>query len=282
MELGLKGKTVLVTGGSKGIGRATARAMAAECARVMICSRSAPALEEAAGAIRRETGQAVEVVAADLSRLDGGESGAPAGGQRLGRAAGPVPKAGAGAVHRLGRLDVLVNNAGAIKGGDFLAIPDEEWMTGWSLKLLGYVRMARAVLPQMRTQGGGRIVNVVGMAARNPATTYMMGGAANAALINFTKALADLGAPSNILVTAVSPGPVKTDRWDSLQRQQAAAAGKDLETFVKEQNRSFPLGRIALPEEVADLVCFLASDRASFLTGIAITVDGGMSRGVYL
>jgi len=264
MELGLKGKTVLVTGGSKGIGRATARAMAAEGARVMISSRTAPALEEAAGAIRRETGQAVEIVAADLSRLDGVESAAAA------------------AIQRLGRLDVLVNNAGAIKGGDFLAIPDEEWMTGWSLKLLGYVRMARAVLPQMRAQGGGRIVNVVGMAARNPATSYMMGGAANAALINFTKALADLGAPSNILVTAVSPGPVKTDRWDSLQRQQAAAAGKDLETFVKEQNRSFPLGRIALPEEVADLVCFLASDRASFLTGIAITVDGGMSRGVYL
>jgi len=264
MELGIKGKTVLVTGGSKGIGRATARAMAAEGARVMICSRSAPALEEAAGVIRSETGQVVETVAADLSRLDG------------------VERAAAAAVQRLGRLDILVNNAGAIKGGDFLAIPDEEWMTGWSLKLLGYIRMARAILPQMRAQGGGRIVNVVGMAARNPATSYMMGGAANAALINFTKALADLGAPSNILVTAVSPGPVKTDRWDSLQRQQAAAAGKDLETFVKEQNRGFPLGRIALPEEVADLVCFLASDRASFLTGIAITVDGGMSRGVYL
>jgi 3-oxoacyl-[acyl-carrier protein] reductase len=264
MDLGLKGKTVLVTGGSKGIGRATARAMAAEGARVMICSRSGPALEEAAGSIRRETGQAVETVAADLSRLEGVESAA------------------ATAVRRLGRLDILVNNAGAIKGGDFLTIPDEEWMTGWSLKLLGYVRMARTVLPQMRAQGGGRIVNVVGMAARNPATTYMMGGAANAALINFTKALADVGAPSNILVTAVSPGPVKTDRWDSLQRQQAAAAGKDLETFEKEQSRNFPLGRIALPEEVADLVCFLASDRASFLTGIAITIDGGMSRGVYL
>ena len=142
--------------------------------------------------------------------------------------------------------------------------------------------MARTVFPQMRAQGGGRIVNVVGMAARNPATTYMMGGAANAALINFTKALADLGTASNILVTAVSPGPVKTDRWDSLQRQQATAAGKDLETFEKEQSRNFPLGRIALPEEVADLVCFLASERASFLTGIAITIDGGMSRGVYL
>ena len=96
-------------------------------------------------------------------------------------------------------------------------------------------------------------------------------------LINFTKAVPDVGAPSNILVTAVSPGPVKTDRWDSLQRQQAA--GKDLEAFVKEQKRTFPLGRIALPEEVADMVCFLASDRSLLLGGIAITIDGGMSRG---
>ena len=264
MELGLAGKTVLITGGSKGIGRATAKVMAAEGARVMICSRNTAALDAAAAGNRKDTGRAVEIMATDLSQLDG------------------VEKVAAEAVRRLGRLDVLVNNAGAIKGGDFLGIPDDEWMAGWSLKLLGYIRMARAVFPQMREQGGGRIVNVVGMAARNPATTYMTGGAANAALINFTKALADLGAPSNILVTAVSPGPVKTERWDSLQRQQAEAAGKDLETFVKEQSRNFPLGRIALPEEVADLVCFLASERASYLTGIAVTLDGGISRGVYL
>ncbi len=264
MNLELTGKTVLVTGGSKGIGLATARALASEGARVMICSRSADALGDAARAIKRETGQTVETLAVDLSELAG------------------VERAAAEALARFGRLDVLVNNAGAIKGGDFLTTPDEEWMKGWSLKLLGYIRMARAVFPAMQKQGGGRIVNVVGMAARNPATTYMMGGAANAALINFTKALADLGARSNILVTAVSPGPVRTDRWDNLQRQQAEAAGKDFDVFVAEQSKSFPLGRIALPEEVGDLVCFLASARASFLSGIAITVDGAMSRGVYL
>jgi len=264
MDLGIAGKGVLITGGSKGIGKATARAMAAEGARVVICSRNKPALDDAAAEIKKATGKSVESIAADLSTLDG------------------VQRAAGEALGRLGRLDILVNNAGAIKGGDFLTIPDEEWMTGWSLKLLGYIRMARAMFPHMREKGGGRIVNVVGMAARNPATSYMTGGAANAALINFTKALADLGAPSNILVTAVSPGPVKTDRWDSLQRQQAEAAGKDLETYVKEQSASLPLGRIALPEEVADLVCFLASDRAAFLTGIAVTLDGGMSRGVYL
>ena len=264
MELGLGGKAVLVTGGSKGIGKATAHAMAAEGARVVICSRNQAALDDTARAVKKDTGKDVESIAVDLSTLEG------------------VERAAAEAVRRLGRLDVLVNNAGAIKGGDFLTMPDDEWVAGWSLKLLGYIRMARAVFPRMREQGGGRIVNVVGMAARNPATTYMTGGAANAALINFTKALADLGAPSNILVTAVSPGPVKTDRWDGLQRQQAAAAGKDLETYIKEQSHGLPLGRIALPEEVADLVCFLASDRAAFLTGIAVTLDGGMSRGVYL
>ncbi len=264
MDLGLKGKTALVTGGSKGIGRACARALAAEGARVMICARNPDALKQAAAEIERETGAEVLTAAADLSELEA------------------VKRVAADAVSRLGRLDILVNNAGAIKGGDFLATPDDEWIRGWSLKLLGYIRMAREVLPHMQRQGGGRIINVVGAAARNPATTYMMGGAANAALINFTKALADLGAKSKVLVTAVSPGPVKTERWDSLAKQQAAAQGKDVETYVREQSASLPLGRIALPEEVADLVCFLASERASFLSGIAITVDGAATRGVYL
>jgi NAD(P)-dependent dehydrogenase (short-subunit alcohol dehydrogenase family) len=264
MELGLEGKVALVTGGSKGIGRAVAQALAAEGARVMICARDGHALDRAAAEIEAATGRSVLPMAADLSEL-------PA-----------VARVAQAAVAQLGRLDVLVNNAGAIKGGDFLATPDAEWLSGWSLKLLGYIRMAREVLPHMQRQGGGRIINVVGAAARNPSATYMMGGTANAALINFTKALADLGARCNVLVTAVSPGPVKTERWDNLVRQQAAAAGKDLETYTKEQNATMPLGRIALPEEVADLVCFLASARASFLTGITITVDGGATRGVYL
>jgi 3-oxoacyl-[acyl-carrier protein] reductase len=264
MELGLKGKTALVTGGSRGIGRAVAHGLAAEGARVMICSRDGGALDRTAREIQRATGADVLTIAADLSTL------------------GAVKTAAAAAVSRLGRLDILVNNAGAIKGGDFLATPDDEWLNGWNLKLLGYIRMAREVLPHMQRQGGGRIINVVGAAARNPSPTYMMGGTANAALINFTKALADLGAASNVLVTGVSPGPVKTERWDQLAQQQAAAAGKDVDSYLKEQNSAMPLGRIALPEEVSDLVCFLASDRAAFLTGITITVDGGVTRGVYL
>jgi NAD(P)-dependent dehydrogenase (short-subunit alcohol dehydrogenase family) len=264
MELGLRDKTALVTGGSKGIGRAVARALAGEGARVMICARDPEALASAAADIEAATGRPVRTMAADLGELP------------------EVTRVARGAVSALGRLDILVNNAGAIKGGEFLTTPDEEWLAGWRLKLLGYIRMAREVLPRMQRQGGGRIINVVGAAARNPTATYMMGGTANAALINFTKALADLGARGNVLVTGVSPGPVKTERWDTLVRQQAAAVGKDPEVYAREQDATMPLGRIALPEEVADLVCFLASERAAFLTGITITVDGGATRGVYL
>jgi NAD(P)-dependent dehydrogenase (short-subunit alcohol dehydrogenase family) len=183
---------------------------------------------------------------------------------------------------RFGRLDILVNNAGAIRGGDFAKIPDEQWAGDWSLKLLGYVRMARAVFPLMQAQGGGRIVNVVGAAARNPTAGYLPGGIANAGLINFTKGLADLGAPSNILVTAVSPAATATSRWETLIAQQAAAAGKSVEAYRREVENGYPLKRIARPEDIADLVCFLVSARASFLTVICITVDGGATRGVYL
>ena len=263
MDLELRDKTALVTGGSKGIRRAVAHALAAEGARVAICSRDASTLGRAAEEIGRATGARVEALPGDLSERT------------------EVSRIAALALERLGRLDVLVNNAGVIKGGDFLATPDEEWTNGWSLKLLGYIRMAREVLPHMQRQGGGRIINVVGAAARNPAVTYMMGGAANAALINFTKALADLGARSQVLVTAVSPGPVKTERWDSLMAQQAKAANQSVDIYVKERSQEFPLGHIALPEEVADVVCLLASARASYLTGITITVDGGLTRGVY-
>jgi 3-oxoacyl-[acyl-carrier protein] reductase len=263
VDLELKGKVALVTGASRGIGRAVALALAREGARVALCARKPDDLAEAAAEIWRATGGEALQVPADLSDLAGVE----------------------GAVEttrtRFSRIDILVNNAGAIRGGDFLKIPDAQWSEDWSLKLLGYIRMARAVFPLMQAQGGGRICNIVGAAARNPMTTYLTGGAANAALINFTKGLADLGAPSKILVTAVSPAATATSRWHEIIAQQAAATGKTVAELRTEAERPYALGRIATPEDVADLVCFLVSARASFLTGICVTVDGGASRGVY-
>jgi len=264
MDLGLNGKTALVTGGSRGIGRAVGMALAREGVRVALCARSASTLDVAAREIERAIGKAPITVAADLSRLD------------------EVTRAVEAARDRLGAIDILINNAGAIRGGDFLKTPDEQWLTDWNLKLHGYIRMSRAVFPIMQSQGGGRICNVVGAAARNPSATYLPGGVANAGLINFTKGLADFGAPHGILVTAVSPAATRTERWDALMVQQAAAVGKTPEQMQAEAERAYPLGRIATPDDVADLVCFLVSARASFLTGMCITVDGGSTRGVYL
>jgi 3-oxoacyl-[acyl-carrier protein] reductase len=263
VELELKDKVALVTGASRGIGRAVALALAREGARVALCSRKASDLDDAAAKIRQATGAEAFCVPADLSSLAGVESTVKA-------------------THaRFGRIDILVNNAGAIRGGDFLKIPDEQWSEDWSLKLLGYIRMARAVFPLMQAQGGGRICNVVGAAGRNPTPAYLTGGAANAALINFTKGLADLGGPSKILVTAVSPAATATDRWNDMIKERSGATGQSVEELQADAAKAYALGRIATPEDVADLVAFLVSARGSFLTGICITVDGGATRGVY-
>jgi 3-oxoacyl-[acyl-carrier protein] reductase len=264
VDLELKGKTALVTGASKGIGRAVALALAREGVRVAMCSRKTADLDAAAADIERVTGSDTLRVPADLSTLGG------------------VEHVVTTTQRRLGRIDILINNAGAIRGGDFLAIPDAQWGEDWSLKLLGYIRVTRAVFPGMQEQGGGRICNIVGAAARNPTPAYLTGGAANAALINFTKGLADLGAPSKILVTAVSPAATATDRWNDMIKERAAATGRPAGELHAEAAKAYALGRIATPEDVADLVCFLVSARASFLTGICITVDGGSTRGVYL
>jgi NAD(P)-dependent dehydrogenase (short-subunit alcohol dehydrogenase family) len=263
VDLGIQGRVALVTGGSKGIGRAVAAGLASEGCRVAIVARGRDALRETAEALSAK-GADVLAVPADLTEPD---------------APRQVVET---VVARFGRLEILVNNAGAIRGGDFLTTPAEAWADDWRLKILGYVRMAQAAIPVMRPGRWGRIVNIIGAAARNPATTYMAGGIANAGLINFTRALADLGAPDGILVNAVSPGATATERWERLIAQQAQAMGQSVEAFRAEAARKQPLGRIGQPEDVADLVLFLASERAGFLTGASITVDGGASRGVYL
>jgi len=263
MDLELTGKIALVTGASRGIGRAIAEALGREGAQVVMCARDAHVLERAAVEVHASTGAESFAIAGDLSRLD------------------DVTRVTDLARERFGRIDVLVNNAGAIRGGDFLKIPDDQWMTDWNLKLLGYIRMARAIFPLMRDQGGGRIVNVIGAAARNPTATYLTGGAANAALVNFTKGLADFGAPFNILVTAVSPAATATARWETILAREASVAGRTVEEQRTLIEGAYPLKRVARPEDIADLVCFLSSARASFLTGICITVDGGATRGVY-
>src|SRR5213594_4791842 len=241
MNLELNDKVVVVTGASRGIGRAIALGMATEAARVVAVARDKTALDKLVTEARARSKKDAVAVGADLSQL-----------AEVERVVEEARRAGGG------RIDVLVNNAGAIRGGGFLDMPDAQWLNDWSLKLMGYIRMARAVFPIMKAQGGGRIVNVVGAAARNPTATYLPGGAANAALVNFTKGLADLGAECGILVTAVSPAATRTERWDQLMEQQAKAAGKTVDEMRATAEAPYKLGRIATPEDIADLVCFLA------------------------
>jgi 3-oxoacyl-[acyl-carrier protein] reductase len=260
MELNLRGKVALVTGASKGIGKAIVEALAAEGVNLAICARDKALLEEVAATIHQQTDVQVLPVSVDLSTLAGVRSFAHA------------------AVRCFGTVDILVNNAGAIRAGSLLAKPDEDWQVDWALKVFGYMRLAREIFPVMQAKGGGRIVNIIGTAGRQPNAGYIAGGGANAALMNMTKALADEGAPYNILVNAINPGPIRTERWDSLMAAQAAERQQTPQEVEAAWLQNNPLKRPGEPHEVAGLAVFLASERASYINGAIIPVDGGAVR----
>lgn len=260
METGLRGKIVMVSGASKGIGKAVALMLAAEGAAVSLCARTESALRALAREIEDKHATRVLPVAADLS--DGDDI------KRWVRAT----------VDHFGGVDVLVNNAGAAQGGPFLELPDRAWLDGWQLKLFGYIRVAREVFPHLARRGGGRIVNVIGVAGVQPIPNYMIGGAANAALLNVTKSLANEGAPHGILVTGVNPGPIRTERWDALCVKWGQAKGMSAADAERELLRDVPLARPGTAEEVASLVVFLASSLSSYITGTTVAIDGGMTR----
>lgn len=259
MELGLNGKVAIVTGGSKGIGRAAALRFLAEGASVLVCARGQEALDEvvaAAGDARDRIG----TIAADLTD---GEA---------------IKLVVARCIDLFGRVDILVNNAGSARTGDFLKLDDQAWIDDWQLKFFGYVRMAREVLPQMERRSAGVIVNVIGAAAMNPRRSYMIGGAANAALNHFTKALADEGAKAGVRVVGVNPGPILTERLLKMRAGLIpSAAGADPDEVFRKMT---PLGRVGTADEVADLILFLSSSRAAFIHGANITIDGGYTQGL--
>ncbi|MDA8051621.1 MAG: SDR family oxidoreductase [Rhodospirillales bacterium] len=260
MDLGLRGRIALVTGASKGIGKAIARGLAAEGASVALAARTQSELETTAAAIHAETGSPTFAFPADLTRSEDAD------------------RLVAAVVERFGRLDILVNNAGAARGGVIERLTDEDWEAALQLKFLGYVRCVRAALPHMRRQGKGRVVNLIGNDGVKPSYWEIAPGAANAAGQNFTLSMAGQWGKENITFVAVNPGPVRTERWDGLVRAMARDMHISLEEAGKLAPRSIPIGRIAEPEEVADLVVFLASDRASFINGTMIEIDGGQQK----
>jgi 3-oxoacyl-[acyl-carrier protein] reductase len=260
MELGIKGQVAIVTGASKGIGQAIAEAFAAEGVNLALCARHQALLDTVAASIHHQTDVQVLPVAADLSTLTG------------------VQTLVQETLQHFGRVDILVNNAGAIRPGSILAKPDADWQEDWSLKVFGYIRLVREVFPIMQSRGGGRIVNIIGSAGRQPNAGYIAGGGANAALMNMTKALSDEGAPHRILVNAINPGPIRTERWDSMMAGMAAERGQTPQEVEASWLRDNPLKRPGEPHEVAGLAVFLASEPASYINGVVITVDGGATR----
>ena len=245
MDLGLRGKTCVVTGSTGGIGLETTRLLAAEGARVVTCGRSA-----APG-----VGEELHVQA-DLAR--------PGEPERLIEEAGPV--------------DVLVNNAGAAYQRDFLEVTDEQWQAMWDVNVMSAVRAIRAVVPGMRERGGGAIVNVSSTAGKRPSTGMPDYSVVKAALLSVSRLAADLYAKDGIRCNAVTPGPTATDAWlgaGGLADQQAARTGKSRDEVLAAVGAGRPLGRLAEPDEIAAVIVFLCSDRAGYVTGAAWSADGG-------
>jgi len=260
MDLGLKGKVALVTGGSKGIGKAIARGLADEGAKVVICARGKAELDRAVADISKSTGGEIVAVSGDLTR----ES--------------DVQKIVEATIGRFGRIDILINNAGAAPGGLLLDLSEEDWQTALQLKFMGYVRCMKAVIPHMLKQGGGRIVNVIGNDGVKPIGIELTPSAAIAADLAVTVALAEQYGKHNICINAVNPGPVATERWDYLIGGIAKVRKISVDEAQKRAERSIPLGRICTPEEVANVAIFVASERASFMNGALITLDGGQRK----
>ena len=254
MDLKLKGKRALVTGGSKGIGKACAQVLAEEGCEVMIASRDATALQAAAADIKAQTGIEVQCKAADLSQRGVAEELAAAAGD----------------------LDILVNNAGAIPGGDLQKVDEDTWRRAWDLKVFGYINLTRAVYAQMKAKKRGVIVNVLGAAGEKLNAAYIAGSTANAGLMAFTRTLGGASPADGIRVLGVSPGPVATDRLLSLYKQMAATKLGDANRY-EELFKGMAFGRPATAEEIAWTVAFAASERSSYTTGVYISVDGGMA-----
>jgi NAD(P)-dependent dehydrogenase (short-subunit alcohol dehydrogenase family) len=252
MDLQLTGKTVLITGGSKGIGRATAEVLAEEGCNLILVARDATLLDEAAAAIRARRQVNVRTIPADLS--------SDASVRRVAREAGEI--------------DILVNNAGAIPPGDVLAIDDERWRHAWDLKVFGYISFCRVIYAQMKAGKAGVIVNVIGSAGEKFPTNYIAGAAGNASLMAFTRALGK-GAPADGLrVVAINPGPVETDRLIMLRRAEAQEKFGDPEKW-RDLTANMPFGRAATPREIGNAVAFLASPVSAYTTGTVLTIDGG-------
>jgi NAD(P)-dependent dehydrogenase (short-subunit alcohol dehydrogenase family) len=257
-----QGKVVVVTGGSRGIGREIARDFAREGAQTVIVSSSQKNLDAASKIVAGNGGPAPLAIVANLKTLEGCQE---------------VLKQ---VQAKFGRCDILVNSAGATRAGNFVDLPDEAWIDGYALKFFGGVRMCRLFWPLLKgTQG--HVVNIIGGAARSPGADFTIGGSVNAAFGNFSKALSQLGKRDGVNVNAIHPGATDTERFGELLEQRSKASGKSIEELRKEATTKDGIRRIGKAEDVSALALFLCSEKARHIQGTAIAVDGGAGAGYH-
>ena len=256
MDLHLRGKRVLITGASKGIGAAGAEVFAEEGCDVIIAARSADALKDLSQRLRSAHQVNVTPHVVDL---------------RDGKALAKLAEAS-------GNIDILVNNAGDIPQGTLLSLDEEKWRHAWELKVYGYINLTRLIYANMKARGHGVIVNILGAAGERLNSGYIAGSTGNAGLMAFTRALGSRSLADNIRVVGINPGPVETDRMTTRLKYTAKEQFGD-ESRWRELTKNMPLGRAASTREIADMMAFLASDRSAYTTGVVMTIDGGLTAG---
>ena len=262
MDLGLRGKVALVAGASQGMGRATALGFAREGAKVAICARGEAALNEAAAMIRKQTGGEVLAMVADMSRPD------------------DIKKFVNDSAAHFGRVDVIVNNAGGPPPGEFMKFTDDDWHNAFNLSFMSTMRMTREAVPHMRQVGGGKVINITSYSVKEPIIGLVLSNAVRSAVIGLAKTLSRELARDHILFNNVCPGRIDTERAQKLNKARADRLGRPVQEINKEMAAEVPLGRYGTAEEAADLIVFLGSDRASYVTGTTIQVDGGLIRAI--
>jgi len=262
MDLGLKGRVAIVTGSSRGIGKAIALGLAQEGAEVSICARNGEQLEETAEEIASSAKVEVLALQTDLTRRE------------------DIKKLMNETIRKFGRVDILVNNTGGPAPSIFLETSEEDWRRGVDLLLMSVIHTCQEVIPHMRKRRWGRIINMTSFAAKQPADRLILSNAIRAGILGLSKTLANELAGDGILVNAVCPGWTLTKRVEELARAQAKVSGKSHEDVIRGWENGIPLKRLAQPEEIANLVVFLASERASYITGAVIQVDGGFIKGL--
>jgi 3-oxoacyl-[acyl-carrier protein] reductase len=262
MDMGLKGTVALVTAASQGLGKAIAIELGRQGANIVICARHADVLIEAVNEINGLSGTKVVSVTADVSTEPGVRS---------------VVKA---AIENFGRLDILVNNAGGPPPGDFTKHDDAAWQRAFEQNLLSAVRLVRTALPHLKESGRGRIINLTSTAVKQPIEGLLLSNSIRSGVIGMAKTLSVELAPFNITVNNIAPGRISTDRIRQLDKARAEATGSTEAEVRKAAEAQIPLGRSGRPEELAYLAVFLASDKAAYITGTTIQVDGGMIKGM--